>query len=310
LRKLQADADEGLGAAQDGRNDANITILLFIMFAGCCAVLAVAAPSVKKSFREMTNAYCLSSCFVICMLLLTMMLAAVYLFITTLVADVCYDPKGWMVQAMNVPDDASTRTSEHNMSSYYIECGGYDALRRENVWPLSADMASVQSACDDISTSTTSIETELNSVGIDQATLVANSVQADTEMCTAIVGTEGILGWNGLLKCAVINQLYEQVLFDICEDVFSPIALMYEMFVCLAVILIFAEIVQKFARRMEDKDGVNKYNGQAEGYQEPGGDPAAPPGYPSQGQAGSPETYNPTFDKPSANPDNNLTSPM
>ena len=82
------------------------------------------------------------------------------------------------------------------------------------------------------------------------------------------------------------------------------------MFVCLAVILIFAEIVQKFARRMEDKDGVNKYNGQAEGYQEPGGDPAAPPGYPSQGQAGSPETYNPTFDKPSANPDNNLTSPI
>ena len=77
------------------------------------------------------------------------------------------------------------------------------------------------------------------------------------------------------------------------------------MFVCLAVILIFAEIVQKFARRMEDKDGVNKYDGQVDGYQEPG----APPAYPSQGQAGSPETANPTFDKPSAYPDSNMTAP-
>jgi hypothetical protein len=314
LRKLQADANEGLGSVQDGRNDANITILLFIMFAGCCAVLAVAAPSVKKSFREMSNVYCLSSCFVICMLLFTMMLAAVYLFITTLVADVCYDPKGWMVQAMNVPDDASTRSPEQNMSSYYIECGGYDALRRENAWPLSADLTNVSSACADIGSSTTAITIELTSVPtVNLTSEIDKSVQADTEMCEAVYGAdEGILGWNGLLKCAVINQLYEQVLFDICEDVFSPIALMYEMFVCLAVILIFAEIVQKFARRMEDKDGVNKYgqDGQVapgvDGYQELG----APPAYPSQGQAGSPETANPTFEEPSsAYHDSNLTSP-
>ena len=301
LRKLKADADDGLGSVQDARYDANIAIILFIMFAGCCAVLAVAAPSVKESFRTMTKAYCLSSCCVICMLLFTMIIAAVYLFITTLVADVCYDPKGWMVKAMNVPDDAASRDNQQNMSSYYIECGGYDAARRESAWPLAADMAEVAADCETINASTTEISTILDDNGLlptTGPTLVANSVQADTEMCTALVGEAGLLvrafgasllprprpplparpsapvhapprsrcvpctvapwstsrqfpviaycgillksllfefgrldgighqGWQGVVKCAVINELYEQVLFDICEDLFNPIALM------------------------------------------------------------------------------------
>lgn len=288
LRRIKADADRGLDDFQDTRYDANIAIVFFIMVAGCCAVFAVAAPSIKESFREMTKAYCLSSCCVICMLLFTMLLAAVYLFITTLVADVCYDPKGWMVKAMDVPNDPSARTSEQNMSSYYIECGGYDADQRRSAWPLAGDMADMGTYCADMTTGTSSILKTLvdgNILASNRDNLVNNSAEADRAMCDDLIGEDGLVGWNGVVKCAVINELYEQVLFDICDDLFNPIALMYEIFVCLAVILIFAEIVQKFARRMEDKDGTNKY------------DPMG------NGTLGAAETPNPTFDKPSANPD-------